>query len=163
MWTIEGARVFCREKLAVFGVSLGVPVTINRRLKSALGCVRYIDNDPIRIEFSDMLFTTCKDESIQQIMMHECCHYAAAILTGERHGHDAYFKKLCSTLGCTLDGYNGDIERTVSNSEIYRYEVKCKNCNNVVFYHRAGKVIQHIEDYRCGNCGGGPLYVVKNW
>ena len=125
----------------IMNVELDTPITINSRLRTTLGrvCYERVNNDdeeailPSKIEFSKNFILNSSDEDIKEVILHEAAHYIATTLTGERHGHDKYFKSICEKIG-TANAYS-----------------------------RRGKVINNIENYSCGVCGCKELEVIQNW
>ena len=157
----------CEEICEKVNVKFNVPVKINKRLTRTLGRVAWtrdtagIVNNQL-IEFSYQLLETATFDSIYEVVQHECAHYLVIEKTHQAHGHDAVFKAMCAEIGCTNDEtiYHS-LSREVPETEIYKYFVKCEDCGAIVGkYHRAGKVVQHPELYKC-KCGGD-LYIVYN-
>lgn len=154
----------CEDLAEANGVVFDLPVSINNRLTRTLGQVKFTpDEVPYAMEFSGQLLRTATDESIEQIVKHEWAHWFAWVETGEVHGHDAIFKKICSKIGCSSDKSKTKVERIVEKDAVYRYVVVCPECGRKWYYNRRGKVIQNIDDYHCNNCGQGKLDVIKNW
>lgn len=157
----------CEEICAGVGYDFTIPVKINKRLTRTLGRVSWIrTNGKVRstlMEFSYQFLLTATLDSIQDVIAHECAHYLVTEKTHERHGHDAVFKAMCARINCTNDGtvcYS--LNRTVPETQIYKYFVKCKECGAIVGkYHRAGKVVQNPDLYYC-KCGGS-LYTITNF
>ena len=144
----------------------GIDVKINKRLTKTLGrCIGVWHGDlyiPQKIEFSAELLTTSTDKSIIDVIYHECAHALVGLETGEKHGHDAVFKAMCRRIGTDNDGISTKVERTVEDTEIYKYFVYCNQCGQIVSkYRRAGNVVKHPECYHC-KCGGS-LRVVQNY
>lgn len=167
MLTEKELTKICEEICADAGHKFTIPVIINKRLTRTLGRVVWIrNNNYVRnssMEFSYEFLLTSSLDSIKAVVAHECAHYLVIEETHESHGHDAVFKSMCSRIGCTNDGtvYKG-ISRLVPETQIYKYFVTCEDCGAVVGkYHRAGKVVQHPENYTC-KCGGC-IKVIKNF
>lgn len=147
------------------GVDIRPPVKINNRLTKTLARVCYQPGPYLnidKVEISQQFLDTGTDESIRQVLLHECCHILVVIKTGEIHHHDAVFKAMCHKVGCEFNQPQNKIERTVSDDQLYKYIVKCKDCNNQIYYNRAGNIVKHPDWYGCGECGG-ELYVQQNW
>ena len=144
----------------------GIDVKINKRLTRTLGrCIGTRSRDsytPNRIEFSAELLATSTDKSIIDVIYHECAHALVGLETGENHGHDAVFKAMCHRIGTNNDGTTTKVERTVEDTEVYKYFVYCNQCGQIAGkYHRAGNVVKYPEHYHC-KCGGS-LHVVQNY
>lgn len=157
----------CKEICAKVGYDFTIPVKINKRLTRTLGRVTWIKTNGIvkstLMEFSYQFLLTATFDSIKDVITHECAHYLVNEETHENHGHDATFKAMCARLNCTNDGtvcYS--LNRTVPETQIYKYFVKCEKCGATVGkYHRAGKVVQNPDLYHC-KCGGS-LYTITNF
>ena len=102
------------------GADIRPPVKINNRLTKTLARVCYQPGPYLnidKVEISQQFLDTGTDESIRQVLLHECCHILVAIETGEAHGHDAIFKAMCRRIGCQADRPQIKVERTVSNDK----------------------------------------------
>lgn len=167
MLTEKDLTEMCKEICSKVNYNFYIPVKINKRLTRTLGRVSYIkSNGRVKstlMEISYQLLATATLDSIKAVVEHECAHYLINEITHEHHGHDAIFKIMCAKIGCTNDGsicYS--LDRTVSEKEVYKYFVTCKECGKIVGkYHRAGKIVQNPEFYNC-KCGGD-LMVIKNF
>lgn len=167
MFTEQDLTQICKDICANVGYDFTIPVKINKRLKTTLGRVTWVRvNDEIKstlMEFSYQLLTTATEESIYAVITHECAHYLVIEETKENHGHDMVFKAMCARINCTNDGavYH-ELHRTVKDTDIYKYFVVCEQCKKIIGkYHRAGKVIQHQDWYKC-KCGG-KLIITQNF
>ena len=167
MLTEKDLTEMCKEICAEAGYKFTIPVIINKRLTRTLGRVMWVRVNgyvkSISMEISYELLSTATLDSIKAVIAHECAHYLVTEETHENHGHDAIFKAMCSRIGCSNDGtvYHS-LSRAVPESQIYKYFVTCEDCGAVVGkYHRAGKIVQHPENYMC-KCGGR-LSVTKNF
>lgn len=150
------------------GVQVTCPIELNGRLKKTLGQVRWSRRNGIvrneKVEFSKQLLATATDKSIRDVIAHEACHYIATARSGENHGHDLYFKSICAEIGTSADGTHATIERTISNDQIYKYTVKCIDCDATLgYYHRMSKKLKNINNCRCGKCGSSNLAIVHNF
>lgn len=158
----------CKEICEKAGYNFTIPVKINKRLTRTLGRVTYFKRfdgytTSSLMEFSYQLLTTATEESIREVIAHECAHYLVIEETHENHGHDAIFKAMCARINCTNDGtcYN-ELKHTAPEEEIYKYFIVCESCKKIIGkYHRAGKVVQHPEQYLC-KCGGR-IHAIKNF
>jgi len=158
----------CEDICEKVGYTFNIPVKINKRLTRTLGRVKWIKSrgvvNPYLMEISYQLLSTSTQESIMDVILHECAHYLVIVETHEPHGHDFYFKEMCKRIGCTNDGTHiKNLATIVPENEIYKYFVVCKDCGAVVGrYHRAGKIIKNIEDFYCKKCNGD-LEVIQNY
>ena len=168
IWTIQEIENYMQELATSIDLIFNTPVKINGRLTRTLGRViavpaAFDSYEPEKIEFSRQFLETSTDESVRQVIMHEFAHWAVLVETGQPHGHDAVFKAMCRRIGCQADRPQTKVERTVSNDKLFKYIVKCKDCDNEMHYNRAGKVVKHPDLYECGKCGGSSLEVIQNW
>lgn len=166
MWTIEKITEYCKEVCGNANVEFSIPVSINGRLTRTLGRVHSTRNvngyvTPQRMEFSRQFLETSSDESIRQVIKHECAHFIVAATTHESHGHDAVFKKVCAEIGCEADKTSTEVERVVEIKD--KYEVFCPNCGKIGGFSRMCKTIKNIKDCTCGKCNSNVLTVVQNW
>lgn len=168
-WAVGQIKEYCESLSDSLGDTFDCRVYINSRLTRTLGRVLSIEKNGVRevtaLEISKRFLETSTDESIQDIIKHEWVHYYLIKTTGQAHGHDGLFKKICAQIGCKNDGTTAThIERTVSNDRLYRYIVKCPNCGRVIgYYQRMSKTLQNIGNYQCGYCHKGDLIIEKNW
>ena len=166
-WTVQEIKQYLDELAASIDLVYNTPIKINGRLTKTLGRViaepaAFDSYKPEVIEFSKQFLETSTDESVRQTIMHEFCHWAVLIETGEVHGHDAVFKAMCRKIGCEANRPQIKVERTVSDDKLFKYTVRCDECGNEIHYNRAGKVVKNPEWYGCGKCGGD-LEVIQNW
>lgn len=166
-WTTDIIKELCVEYCGKCGVEFQSPVVINNCLTRTLGRCIYTKNgsviNPMTIEISRQLLETSADESIKDIIMHECAHYVVAALTHEIHGHDAVFKKYCAIIGTTNDTIYADPKRTTSYDNIYKYTIYCSKCGKFVGGRsRASKVIKMPENFYT-NCCNAELKISQNW
>ena len=167
MMTIDELKTECSKVFSFVGLEFkGIDIKINGRLTRTHGrCMYQVLRGkvtPIRIEFSRQLLETATPHSILEVLKHECAHAIACIETGEKQGHNAYFKSVCHRIGAEYDTCSSSVERTVEDNQIYKYTVICKDCCKILArYHRAGKIVQHPENYHC-KCGGR-ISVVQNF
>ena len=168
MFTEEKLAKMCAEVCNRLNIEFNVPVKINKRLTTTLGRVIYYstpENEiiPDCIEFSYNFLMTSTEKSIKDVVEHECAHFLVTFITKEKHGHDAVFRSMCHRIGCTNDSsMYEDLERTVPDSEVYKYLVVCQKCGKIIAkYHRAGKIVKHPELYLC-KCSG-KLNVIQNF
>ena len=152
------------------GTPCDVPIRLNGRLTRTLGRVFHKCDITsgvwysTHVEFSKQLLETASDKSIRDVILHECAHFIVTARTGESHGHDAAFKKVCAEIGTTNDGTVTRVERTVSEDSLYKYNVYCPTCNKTIGgYSRMCRTLKEIDMCRCKSCGKGGLKVIQNW
>lgn len=166
-YTIERIRKEFTEVCNKAGVDVTSPVVLNGRLTSTLGrvcmisCAGKVEN--VKVEFSKQLLATATDASIEAVLKHEAAHYIANARTHVNHKHDSYFKAVCAEIGTDNDGTTTDVERTVSNDEIYKYTVYCENCGPIAYYHRMSKTLKNLSSCSCKKCGTHNLRLIQNY
>ena len=169
MYDLERVQNEVKETLVKANASLltNVPIQLNGRLTRCLGRIMYRGANgkvyPTRIEFSKLLLEDTHDETIYQVILHECAHYIAWYRTGERHGHDLLFKQICAEIGCTNDGAKCDIEELRSAEQHYKYAIYCPNCGFIGGYSRWSNTLESLPYCTCKKCGSQELSYVKNW
>ena len=167
-YTIE--RVIEKFTEVCRGASVPVicPIAENGRLTKTLGRVKYTSDIydgivPTKVEFSKKFLETATDECIVSVIKHEAAHYIATMRTGERHGHDKYFKSICKELGTSADQVTTDVELAVPETKAYKYLIYCPSCKEIVGHRmKKCKVITDIEYYSCKTCDS-KLEVIQNW
>jgi predicted SprT family Zn-dependent metalloprotease len=164
--TIEDIKKECVDTFKLVNLEFkDIDVNINSRLTSAFGkCSFKIVGGkvvPKRLEFSKKMLETATPQSIKDVIKHECAHAIACIETGEKQGHNSYFKSVCARIGTKNDKPYAQLDRIVPDNQIYKYFVTCSCCGKVIKYQRAGKIIKNINNYRC-KCGGS-LKVIQNF
>ena len=169
MYNLERVQNEVLETFKKANVSLlaNVPIQLNGRLTRCLGRVMYRSISgktyPTRIEFSKLLLEDTHDETIHQVILHECAHYIAWYRTGERHGHDAMFKQICAEIGCTNDGAKCDVEELRTAEKHYKYAIYCPNCGFIGGMSRWGSTLENLPYCTCKKCGSEELSYVQNW
>ena len=168
MFNLEMVKAELDKLSESVGDTFDIPVSINGRLTRTLGRVIQHVNDGFclseRMEFSRQFLETSTDVSIKDVIAHEWAHYYATKSTGEHHGHDAYFKKVCAMIGCTNDKTVTKVERTVSESKLFKYQVWCPTCQEYIAgLSRMCNSLRHIDQCTCKKCKQGGLSYVQNW
>lgn len=165
-WTVQKIEEYCKELGRKVGLEFDCPVKINGRLTKTLG--RVISEPypfglkPVSLEISKKLINYATDEDIRTVIKHEFCHWAVCVETQESHDHDKVFKAMCRKVGCAGNTPCVKINYIADEDKIHKYVVKCKDCDNTLYFSRAGKVVKHLEEYMCGKCGG-TLTMTQNW
>jgi predicted SprT family Zn-dependent metalloprotease len=169
MMSLAKIKEYCGKAFEKAGYDFNaenIEIRINGRLTRTLGrCFAEIRAGvvyPTKIEFSRRLLETSVDDSIIAVIEHECCHALVALETGERHGHDAVFKRMCARIGCTNDGTSTHVERTVADSEVYKYSVFCSNDGFLRGYNRMCSTLKNLSNCYCPKCKQMKLYYVQN-
>ncbi len=168
MFTMEDIKKELNRLSAIVGDTFDIPVTINGRLTRTLGRVHSECHNgvwfPVRMEFSKQFLESSTEECILSVIQHEWAHYFVTKDTGESHGHDATFKAMCARVGCANDKTKTKVERTVSESSLYKYQVYCPTCDAFIGgYNRMCRTLKEIHHCECKRCGNGGLTYVQNW
>lgn len=95
------ANEFLKEN---YSLELKVPIVINNRLKSTIGCVTFIQAQPEKIELAGILMQYGSKEFILDVLKHELVHYALFILEKPYHDGQVYFEDELRRLGITSTG-----------------------------------------------------------
>lgn len=168
MWTTEKIRELCVDFCNKCGVKFNSPVVINGRLTRTLGRCFYNCNgdvwNPSKIEISRRLLETAADESIIDVIAHECAHYVTCAITHEDHGHDATFRSYCEKIGTFNNmAVNNNIQSIVPNENIYKYTLYCAKCGKFLGgKHRACNITKYPKSYH-SNCCGADIKIIQNW
>ena len=167
--TVQEIQQICITACKKYNIEFNLTVTINGRLTRTLGRVISHCNDagkwaPTAFELSRQLVETGTTESIVETVLHECAHYIAIATTGENHGHDAYFKNICHTIGTSNDKTHYAAEYTKPAEERYKYAIYCKTCEDFRGgYNRMCKTLQNLNACYCKKCGKYTLTYIQNW
>lgn len=112
---------------------------------------------PVKILIAD--FLRDEDEAFWDTVRHEYAHAAAALMTGERHGHDGVWKKLCAEVGCSGNIYAAGTKAAENAAAVHaKYKIVCAKCGSESVYMRETKLIKLLKKGRggavCRVCGG---------
>lgn len=161
-FTIDEITKECEKCCNKFNLTFNIPVLLNGRLKTTLGRVVFMKSEyecyPSKIEFSKSFLENANKTEIIQTIRHECAHLIAFLLSNELHGHDSYFREICSKIDCYESSAATTIE-AYESPQFYKYPVFCKKCGFITGYHRAGKVVKNIDDCLCPTCKQQTLYI----
>ena len=168
MFTLEMIKNELNKLSNSVGDTFDIPVSVNARLTRTLGRVMQYKQGKRcwsdRMEFSKQFLETSTDESIISVIQHEWAHYYVTKITGENHGHDAEFKRVCAMIGCTNDKTETKVERTVAEETLSKYVVYCPSCGEPIGgFSRMCSTLKNLDSCTCGKCGSGDLYYVQNW
>lgn len=167
MYTVKQITNKYEQLATSLGVKFNTPVKINGRLTRTLGRVISDVRDgslfPSCIEISRQLLETATKESIDEVLIHEFCHWYLAETTHENHGHDATFKALCQKLGGGNGNTSTHVDRVVDNSKIYKYQCFCAGCGKeVAHYSRINATIKNPNSYFT-SCCKREFKIIQNW
>ena len=165
-WTEAAIRQECEKTCSSVGIELKAPVSLNGRLTRTLGRVVAVKYDSglvaiNGIEFSKKFIENSDDDTIRNVIKHECAHYCVLVTTNEAHGHDAVFKAMCKRLGTNFDtpSCNGHVDA----AKMYKYTVKCENCGAESHYSRMTRVLRNLPICCCSRCKSNKLTLIQNY
>lgn len=137
--------------LSAKNIKVDFPIVVNNRLSRTLARVVYKNNKIDSLEYNKILTRNSSNEAeVIDIIKHECAHIIAFKRTGQRQGHNEYFKKVCKEIGCEGSG------RTRQTNFRYKYEFVCPVCNDVVYASEyRNKTFKNVMEGRCycSKCG----------
>ena len=143
MWTLEEIREEYDRLDRYLGIDTrAIRLSFSKRMRQQHGVCCFRGGHPTEIRLADFLRA----------------HAAAALLTGQRHGHDALWKSLCVRIGCRPERLAEQAAAQAAKNAGRSYVVRCKTCGAESHYLRRGAFVQSIEqgrqDCRCRRCGG---------
>ncbi len=161
MHTLDEVRAEYDRLDRLVGIDTGsIELRISTRAVRQLGsfrCPSVPGKAPLRITLSKLILDD--DEQFWDTVRHEYAHAAVYLLyPGEKHGHDAVWRKMCRLVGCSgrrLAPERGDGAQL--REDRTRYIVRCEGCGSESRYLRRGKVIDSLllgRRLRCRRCGG---------
>ncbi len=164
MFTEKDIRAKYRQLDRIFNISTdSVIIRFSTRSIRQLGACRYVrDTDgravPVSITIAE--FLKGDPEKFWNTAYHEYAHAAAALMTGESHGHDKLWQSICIKAG-------GDGIRLAENFKAAeeaaalkaKYKVSCLQCGREFTYFRKTRLISALEKGRksagiCPFCSG---------
>ena len=157
MWALEEIREEYDRLDRYLGIDTrAIRLSFSKRMRQQHGVCCFRGGCPTEIRLAD--FLRADDEAMLDTARHEYAHAAAALLTGQRHGHDALWKSLCVRIGCRPERLAEQAAAQAAKNAGRSYVVRCKTCGAESHYLRRGAVVQSIEqgrqDCRCRRCGG---------
>lgn len=171
VWTKEDIIEVLNKASRKANYPCSIPVTISKTLtvtggyfqaifeKDTWGNIKYIKADKFTFSYY-YLNGVLHENDVEQLILHEYCHFLTIDNTGEDHGHDELFKENCRLLGCLITG-DGELHCDIDNSPYkYKYTITCKKCNNVFGENRIKK--NYTDLYCCEYCGSS-FKIRKNW
>lgn len=134
-----------------FGIRLGVPIRISKRMKSRLGAfqIKYRGNEVVKSEIviSYEFIYHNTEETILDVLYHECVHYALYAQGLPYRDSDETFINALGRLG-------------ISRTRTYAYKgrshlYECRRCR----YNFSKNIKGYEKRYICGRCRGKFRYV----
>ena len=157
MWTLEEIREEYDRLDRYLGIDTrAIRLSFSKRMRQQYGVCCFRGDRPTEIRLADFLRTD--ENAMLDTARHEYAHAAAALLTGQRHGHDALWRSLCVRIGCKPERLAERTAAQEAKNAARGYLVRCETCGAESRYLRRGTVVQSIEqgrqDCRCRRCGG---------
>jgi predicted SprT family Zn-dependent metalloprotease len=167
MMNINDMKILCETACRKYNIPFTLPIVINKRFTRTLGQVTFEQQAsnfvPIKFEISEALIDNCTDQQVKDVVLHECAHYIAAVVSNQNHGHDAYFKRICHTIGTTNDtATTKDTDLTERLTKLDKYTVYCPRCGAIGGYQRMCSTLRYIKSCYCKKCKGYGLYYAEN-
>ena len=147
----------CRNILREEGIPASdriTKLTVNYRVRSRFGrCVR--TGQEYEIELSGRLLEA-EDRVIETVILHELLHTCPRCLN---HGTlwKAYAEKLNRKYGYHIrptTTYESLGLKDPGSREAVKYLVVCRNCGARYPRKRRCSLVENVDRYRCGKCGG---------
>ena len=165
MWTLTELREEYDRLDRYLGIDTrDIRLSFSKRMQRQHGVCCFRGGRPLEIRLADFLRTD--DAAFLETARHEYAHAAAALLAGERHGHDAVWKSLCARIGCRPERLAQPVDAQETRNRQHGYLVRCMGCGAESRYLRRGRVVQSIEagrtDCRCRRCGGRRFTVERS-
>ena len=133
-------------------------IRINPRLNSAWGrCITDRTEKTHVIEINKALMgESVPNLSLKATILHELCHTVK-----DGHGHKKGWltaaERLKKVYGLRLSRATSTEELSIKeepDKQVPGFVFRCVVCGAVVKRTRHSKFVDHVESYRCGNCGG---------
>lgn len=136
-----------------YGLTLNIPLRVNRRLKRTLGRMVLKDGRPYVIELSAALLEYQDWDVIVDVLKHECIHYACFVLKRPYGDGDAHFRRELKRHGVSSSGthhYKGMV-----------HQYRCAGCDGVIASLKKYSLDRRgfVKKRRCGRCRGRVKYV----
>lgn len=134
-----------------------VPITVNKRLKRALGVCKSRNNKAYAIELSGIIIASDLQE-LKNTICHELIHSATV---GDNHGGKwrYYANKMTNSSNYTITRlHDGSKLNQSAIMKTYKYKVTCSKCGTTTHYSKKTSIIKTIME----NDGNGyPWYCSK--
>ena len=161
---ITKVREICYTQARLHGFNLYCPVLENGRLTATLGRVCWNKYGELeKIEFSKIFLASATEQNIIEVILHELAHAFVFLETGEVHGHDATFRRMCQRLGTSRDTSASEVEFKAGVTKAYKYSIICPVCGKEVDTRsRACKLTKNPECFKTNCCNATPK-VIQNF
>ncbi|MFB6124839.1 MAG: SprT-like domain-containing protein [Halanaeroarchaeum sp.] len=144
---LAAAKVYARHVVADHDLSVAVSDLeweVSTRAKRRAGAVIHADGTPTTIRLTWEAFETNGWGSAAETIRHELIHAHLLVEHGDA-SHGPRFERLADEL---------DTARYCEPFAEPRWWVTCRACGTRMARFRRSKLVEHPEDYRCGECGG---------
>ena len=149
--TVEGflavSRLYARDVVDQYDLSADVTAlewAVSKRAKRRAGAVTYRDGHPESVSLTWEYFQTMGWAAIAETIRHELIHVHLLNEHGDG-SHGDRFRELARRL------------ETGTNCERFsepKWWITCQSCGQTLARYRRSKLVQNIDSYRCGDCGG---------
>lgn len=136
-------------------------IKINTRAKKRLGCCKQVEKTLLGkwsyiIEVSYRM-KDASDIELTEVLLHELLHTCPGCMN---HGvkwkgyvkqiNDKYGYKITTTVKRKLPGEESEQTKVMD----YKYVIICKKCGAKAYRKKKSKLVENVNNYRCGKCGG---------
>lgn len=141
------AKTYARAVVDEHGLSVSVgdlDWAVSTRARRRAGAVRHRDGEPEVVVLTWGQFETNGWDATAGTIRHELAHVHLLNEAGDP-GHGPAFRRLADRLDAPLH-----CERFSDP----RWWVVCAACGNRIARYRRSKLVTHVGEYECGECGG---------
>jgi len=134
-------------------------VAINNRAKGRFGrCKR--TSGKYNIELSAFLLQA-QEESVKEVLAHEVLHICPECLN---HGKTwkRYAEMMNNRYGYSIARTNTCDNLGIKSPKQKNYIIECQGCRAKITRERKSKLIENVNNYKCGKCGGKLLLINGN-
>ncbi len=144
---IAAVKLYARAVADLF--DLTVPVheldwEISRRAKRRAGAVISTDGCPVRVRLTWEYFQREGWAAMAGTVRHELVH-VHLLCEADDGSHGPAFRSLAEQL---------DAPRHCTRFAPPKYTVRCVDCPTEYYRYRRSKLVDRVDAYRCGECGG---------
>ena len=140
-------RVYARAVVNEHGLAVTVSDiewSVSTRAKRRAGALRYTDGTPEEIVLTWGQFQSNGWEATAATVRHELVHAHLLVEAGDA-SHGPRFRRLADRLDTHVH-----CERFADPE----WWVTCRDCGTRLARYRRSKLVEHPDQYRCGECGG---------
>lgn len=122
----------------------GLDWEVSKRAKRRAGAVKYRDDRPEAVSLTWEFFQTQGWGAMAETIRHELVHVHLLNEYGDG-SHGERFRQLADELRTTVH-----CERFAEPT----WWIVCQSCGHRTARYRRSKLVENVESYRCGDCGG---------